>query len=466
MNMDKKILIKNAKAIVTCDEQDTVYLGSDMLIEGSRIIAIGKNLDLPHDEVLDATSHFVYPGLVNTHHHFFQTFVRNLKTIDYPNMTVPEWLDKIYRIFQLVDSDVIYYSSLTAFADLIKHGCTTAFDHQYCFTTATGDTPIDRQMAAAKLLGIRYHAGRGTNTLPRSKGSTMPENMLETTDQFLRDCERTIKLYHDPAPFSMSQIVMSPCQPINCYPETFTETIKMAREKGVFMHTHLGEGENEIMLERFGKRTLDWAEDIGFAGKDVWYAHCWELSLEEFARMAKAGTGVSYCPAPAVLGGHPILPLKKMQELGVTVSLGCDGSATNDSSNLLDTIRMAYIMQCYSSKAQGGAVSSYDVLKLATVGGAKTLGRTDIGSLEVGKAADLFMVNAETLELTGTEHDPKYLIARAGITGNVALTMINGKVVFKDNMLVGIDEHTLRMEGEAVCTRVLRNPCGAFHNLI
>jgi hydroxyatrazine ethylaminohydrolase len=320
--MDKKILIKNAKAIVTCDEQDTVYLGSDMLIEGSRIIAIGKNLDLPHDEVLDATGHFVYPGLVNTHHHFFQTFVRNLKTIDYPNMTVPEWLDKIYRIFQLVDSDVIYYSSLTAFADLIKHGCTTAFDHQYCFTTATGDTPIDRQMAAAKLLGIRYHAGRGTNTLPRSKGSTMPENMLETTDQFLRDCERTIKLYHDPAPFSMSQIVMSPCQPINCYPETFTETIKMAREKGVFMHTHLGEGENEIMLERFGKRTLDWAEDIGFAGKDVWYAHCWELSLEEFARMAKAGTGVSYCPAPAVLGGHPILPLKKMQELGVTVSLG------------------------------------------------------------------------------------------------------------------------------------------------
>ena len=145
--MEKRILIKNAKAIVSCDEKDSVYLGADMLVEGSKIVAIGKNLDLPHDEVLDATGHFVYPGLVNTHHHFFQTFVRNLKTIDYPNMTVPEWLDKIYRIFQLVDSDVIYYSSMTAFADLIKHGCTTAFDHQYCYTTATGDTPVDRHAA-------------------------------------------------------------------------------------------------------------------------------------------------------------------------------------------------------------------------------------------------------------------------------------------------------------------------------
>ena len=464
--MQKRVLIKNAKAIVTCDEKDTVHLGADMLIEGSQIVAIGPNLNLPHDEVVDATGHFIYPGLVNTHHHFFQTFVRNLKTIDYPNMTVPEWLDKIYRIFQLVDSDVIYYSSLTAFADLIKHGCTTAFDHQYCYTTATGDTPVDRQMEAAKLLGIRYHAGRGTNTLPRSEGSTMPENMLETTDQFLKDCDRLIKLYHDPNPFSMSQIVMSPCQPMNCYPETFIETVKMAREKGVFMHTHLGEGENEVMVERFGKRTLDWAEDIGFAGKDVWYAHCWELSLDEFARMAKAGTGVSHCPAPAVLGGHPILPIKKMQELGVTVSLGVDGSATNDSSNMLDTMRMAYIMQCYNSKANGGAISSYDVLKLATVGGAKTLGRNDIGSLEIGKAADMFLVNGETLELTGTEHDPKYLLARAGVTGNVAMTMINGKVVYKNGLLQGVDEYALRTAGEAVCTRVLRTPCEAFHNLI
>lgn len=464
--MGKRFLIKNAKAVVTCDAKDTVYFDTDILVVGSSIAKIEKTIIDDEAEIIDARGKFVYPGLINTHHHFFQTFIRNLKTIDYPNMTVPEWLDKIYRIFQRVDDDVIYYSSLTSFADLIKHGCTTAFDHQYCYTKATGKAPVDRQMEAAKLLGIRYHAGRGTNTLPREKGSTMPENMLETTDEFLSDCERIIKLYHDPNPYSMCQIVMAPCQPMNCYKDTFEETVKLARKHGVFMHTHLGEGENSTMVERWGKRTLDWCEDIGFAGKDVWYAHCWELSLDEFKRMAVAGTGVSHCPAPAVLGGFPILPMKKMLEGGVKLSLGVDGSATNDSSNLLDALRMAYIMQCYYSKERGGAISSYDMLKIATVGGAETLGRKDIGSLEVGKGADMFFIDAESLELTGTEHDPKNLLARVGVTGQVFLTMINGKVVFKDGRLCGIDEHSLREEGEKVCTKVLREPCEAFHNLI
>ncbi len=461
-----KLLIKNAKAVVTCDANDSVFFDTDILIVGSSIAKIEKNIIDDEAVIIDAKGKFVYPGLINTHHHFFQTFVRNLKTIDYPNMTVPEWLDKIYRIFQLVNDDVIYYSSLTSFADLIKHGCTTAFDHQYCYTKATGKAPVDRQMEAAKLLGIRYHAGRGTNTLPREKGSTMPENMLETTDEFLSDCERIIKLYHDPNPFSMSQIVLAPCQPMNCYKDTFEESVKLARKHNVFMHTHLGEGENATMVERWGKRTLDWCEDIGFAGKDVWYAHCWELSMDEFKRMAAAGTGVSHCPAPAVLGGFPILPMKQMLECNVKLSLGVDGSATNDSSNLLDALRMAYIMQCYFSKERGGAISSYDMLKIATVGGAETLGRKDIGSLEVGKGADMFFIDAESLELTGTEHDPKNLLARVGVTGQVYMTIINGKVVFKGGRLCGIDEQRLREEGEKVCSKVLREPCEAFHNLI
>jgi hydroxyatrazine ethylaminohydrolase len=466
VGMGKRTLIKHAKAVVTCNATDDVLWNVDLLVEGPKIIAIGKDIKETYDEVIDATGKFIYPGLINTHHHFFQTFVRNLTTIDYPNMTVPQWLDKIYRIFQLVDNEVIYYSSLTAFADLIKHGCTTAFDHQYCYTTATGKQPVDYQMKAAKELGIRYHAGRGTNTLPREKGSTMPASMVETTDEFLQDCERLIASYHDPNPFSMSQIVIAPCQPMNCYKETFEETVGFARKHKVRMYTHLGEGENATMVERWGKRTLDWCEEIGFAGPDVWYAHCWELSLDEFKRMAQAGTGVSHCPAPAVLGGFPILPIKKLLSLGVEVSLGCDGSATNDSSNLLDTLRMAYLMQCFYSKERGGAVSSYDMLKIATVGGAKTLGRPALGSLAVVKGADLFMVDAETLELTGTEHDPANLLARVGITGNVWLTMINGKVVYRDGLLQGLDEQRLRTEGEAVCTRVLRQPCEAFHNLL
>ena len=216
----------------------------------------------------------------------------------------------------------------------------------------------------------------------------MPENMLETTDEFLKDCERIIGLYHDANPYSMSQIVMAPCQPINCYTDTFTETIRMAREKKVRMHTHLGEGENEIMLSRWGKRTLAWCEDIGMIGEDVWLAHGWELTPDEYAVLGKAGTGVSHCPGPAILGGFPILPIQQMEQAGVCVSLGCDGSATNDSSSLLDSMRTAWMMQAWHSKQRGGSISPYEMLKIATINGAKTLGRTDLGSLEPDKGAE------------------------------------------------------------------------------
>ena len=208
--MHKTTLIKNAGAIVTCDKNDTIHYNSDILIKGPEIIRIEENIQEKADEIIDARGMFVYPGLVNTHHHFFQTFVRNLAAVDYPAMTVIDWINEIYEIFKLMNEDTIYYSSLTAMADLVKHGCTTAFDHQYCYPRHAGKQLVDRQMEAAGLLGIRYHAGRGANTLPKSKGSTVPDEMVETTDEFLSDCERLIDTYHDPAPFSMKQIVLPP----------------------------------------------------------------------------------------------------------------------------------------------------------------------------------------------------------------------------------------------------------------
>ena len=455
--MTHKTLIKNIHSLVSCDAQDTVYTDCDLLIEGYQIQQIGKDLTSDDAQIIDGSNYFIYPGLINTHHHFFQTFVRNLITIDYPNMLVVDWLDKIYPIFAQIDSEVIYYSSLVAMADLLKHGCTTAFDHQYCYTKKTGMEAVDRQMQAAKLLGIRYHAGRGCNTLPREKGSTIPDEMLETTDEFLADCERLIAAYHDPRPNSYSQIVVAPCQPINSYEETFVESVKLARDKKVRLHTHLGEGENPIMLDRYGKRTLAWAVDNGFVGADVWFAHGWELQKEEYEVMASTKTALSHCPAPAVLGGFPILDIRAMEKAGMTVSLGCDGSATNDSSNLLDSLRMAYLAQSYHSKQRMGAPSSYEMLKLATVNGAKTLGREDVGSLEVGKAADLFAINISKLELSGTLHDAKNLLARVGITGEVDLTMVGGKVVFKEGSLVGVDEITLAKQAEQACSERLRS---------
>ncbi|MDC7230207.1 MAG: amidohydrolase [Sphaerochaetaceae bacterium] len=455
--MGNQKLLTNIRSLVSCDGSDTVYSDCDLLIDGYKIAKIGKNLPQGDAQVIDASNYIVYPGLVNTHHHFFQTFVRNLVTIDYPNLLVVDWLDKIYPIFSQIDSEVIYYSSLVAMADLLKHGCTTAFDHQYCYTKKTGKEAVDRQMEAASLLGIRYHAGRGCNTLEREKGSTIPGEMLETTDEFLLDCERLMKAYHDPNPNSMSQIVVAPCQPINSYQETFEESLAFARKHALRLHTHLGEGENPIMMERYGKRTLAWAEEIGFVGEDVWFAHGWELQKDEYDVMAKTGTGLSHCPAPAVLGGFPIIDIPAMERAGMNVSLGCDGSATNDSSNLLDSLRMAYLAQSYHSKSRGGAPSAYEMLKMATVGGAKTLGRSDIGSLEVGKAADLFAIDANTLPLAGTLHDPGNLLARVGYTGEVAMTMVGGDIKFKDGELVGIDEVRLAVQAEQACDERLRS---------
>jgi len=458
----KRTLIKNAKAIVTCNSLNTVHYESDILIEGPMIIQIGKNITDTEAEIISGAGKFIYPGLVNTHHHFFQTFVRNLQAVDYPNMSVIEWLDEIYEIFKMISSDAIYYSSLTAMTDLIKHGCTTAFDHQYCFPRSAGKELVDRQMEAASMLGIRYHAGRGANTLPRSEGSTIPDEMLETTDEFLNDCDRLIGLYHNSDPFSMSQVVISPCQPVNCYKETFIESAALAREKGVRLHTHLGEGENPTMVDRWGKRTLPWCEEIGFTGPDVWYAHGWELNREEYLVMAKTGTGLSHCPAPATLGGFPIIDIPAMQKVGMTLSLGCDGSATNDSSNLLDSLRMAYLMQSFHSKQRGGSPTPNEMLKIATVGGAGMLGRSDLGSLEPGKGADLFMVDISRLEMAGTTHDPANLLARTGMTGPVWLTMINGKVVYHDGIITGIDENLLFEKAEKACDLSIRNRSRAY----
>jgi hydroxyatrazine ethylaminohydrolase len=445
-----QVLIRNARAVVACDAADNVFHDADIKIENGKIVDIGKDLKAEGFTTIDASRSFVYPGLVNTHHHFFQTFVRNLMTVDYPNMLVVQWLDKIYRIFKEIDSDIIYYSSLTAMADLVKHGCTCAFDHQYCYTTKTGTDPVDRQMEAAGLMGLRYHAGRGCNTLPRSEGSTIPDEMLETTDGFIADCDRLVSTYHDPNPFSMNRIVVAPCQPINSYMHTFTEAVAFARDRRVHLHTHLGEGENPIMLERYGKRTLQWCEDIGFIGPDTWFAHGWETTAEEHEVLAESRSGISHCPAPATLGGFPILDIPSMQEKGVELSLGCDGSATNDSSNLLDSLRMAYLMQSFHSKNRKRAPSPYEMLKIATIGGAKTLGREELGSLEIGKAADLFFIDVDTLELTGALHDPKNLLARVGVCGPVALTMVAGKVVWSEGRLTNVDEGELTEQANTV----------------
>lgn len=446
-------LLKNCAAIVPSASAPVLF-GQDVMITGKAIAALGPNLSagpIPEGtQVIDASGWFVYPGLINTHHHFFQCFVRNRADLDWTKLSVIEWLDRIYPIFSRLTEDQFYHASVVALADLVKHGCTTAFDHQYNFPRHAGSRIVDRQFEAADLFGIRMHAGRGGNTLPKSEGSTIPDAMLETTDAFLADCERLIDSYHDAGPFSLRQVAVAPCQPVNCYRETFVESVRLARDKGVLLHTHVGEGESPVMQARTGRRTVEYLEEIGFAGPDTWYAHCWELTHPELARMAGTGTGVSHCPEPVYLVGAEVTDIPAMQAMGLRIGLGVDGAASNDNSNLMHCIHSAYMLQCLVAGTRSHPVPDPAAfLGYATTGGAALLGRKDIGHLAPGMAADLFAIDTRRLEYVGTRHDPASLIPKVGIGTTVDMTMINGRIVWQDGAFPGLDEGALFAAAEA-----------------
>lgn len=445
-------LLKGCAAVVTGNE---VLRDVDLLTDGPAIKAIGPGLSAPGAEVIDASGWFVYPGLVNTHHHFFQCFVRNRVELDWTKLSVIEWLDRIYPIFAQLTEESFYHSSLTAMAELAKHGCTTAFDHQYCFPRKAGQGIVDRQFEAAEKIGLRFHAGRGTNTLPKSEGSTIPDEMLETTDEFLADCERLIDAYHDGGPFSMRQVSLAPCQPVNCYRETFVESIRLARDKGAILHSHVGEGESEVIRARHGMRTVDYLEEMGFCGPDTFYAHCWELTEDELRKMAASGTGVSHCPEPVYLVGAEVTPIPAMEALGVRVGLGCDGAASNDNSNLMHCLHSAYMLQCLVASSRSHNVPEpATFLRYGTSGGASLLGRTDIGQLVPGMAADLFAIDSRRMDYVGTRHDPESLIPRVGIGMATDMTIVNGKIVWADGAFPGLDEREMVVEAEAALAKI------------
>ncbi len=458
------ILIKEASAIITGSRDQRVFYDADLLIEGPMVKKIGRNLSrelrFGTYEIVDGHGKYVYPGLVNTHHHFFQAFVRNNPWLDWTSMNVLEWIETIYPFFCGFTSDAIFYTALISMAELVRHGCTTAFDHQYCYPAGAGLHLVDRQMEAAGLIGMRFHAGRGANTLSREEGSPLPEALIEDTDTFLADCDRLISAYHDPGRFSMKQIVLSPCQPINCTRETFEETVKFSRNRGIRMHTHLGEGEDAAMQERYGMRTLEWCRRIGFIGSDVWYAHGWDLRQEEINIMAETGTGLAHCPAPIFLGGFRVPDIPMMFAKGVPLGIGCDGQASNDNSNLLESLRMGYMLQCHTAGQRDFPVPDpADFLYMASAGGAQLLGRNDIGALAPGMAADMFLIDVNRLDYVGTMHDPASLPVKVGIHQPAAMTIINGEIVFQDGEFLNFDETRMLQQAQDCCMDVMyRNP--------
>lgn len=441
------VFIKNARAIVTVDDQDRVLYNSNLLIEDGVITYIGQK-EKQAERVIDAGNCFVYPGLINTHHHLYQTFTRNLPQVQ--NMELFPWLVALYEIWRGLNPECIYYSSLTGMGELARYGCTTCMDHHYVFPQVGSEEFIDMQFDAAAALGLRFHATRGSMSRGKSDGGLPPDDLVQPVDRILQDCERLVKKYHDNRPFSMRQVSLAPCSPFSVTTELLKETAFLARSLGVRMHTHLCEtkDEEQFCLEVLGKRPLEYMMDCGWIGSDVWFAHGIYFNDQELQILADTQTGIAHCPVSNMKLASGVCRIPDMLRLGVPVGLAVDGSASNDGSNLLAEIRSAYLVHrlTYSTQAPTG----YDLLKMATRGGAKVLGRDDIGQLAVGKAGDLFMVDVSALDLVGALMDPGCLFGTVGYTKPASYVLVGGNVVVEDGRLTQIDETAVSRTAETV----------------
>ena len=448
------LLIQNIRSLVSCDDADTVYENVDLYAEDGFIRAIGKNLPQEAEKVIDASHMLCYPGLVNTHHHLYQVFSRNLPEVQ--NMELFDWLKTLYEIWKNLDEDVIRLSTLTGLGELMKHGCTTCFDHHYVFPAGAGDL-IGAQFAASDEIGARMYASRGSMDLSVKDGGLPPDSVVQSVDEIMKDSARIIETYHDPSFGSMQQIVLAPCSPFSVSGELLRQSALLARQYGVRLHTHLAETKDEerYTLERFGMRPLAYMQSLGWVGNDVWYAHGIHFNDEELKLLAETGTGVAHCPVSNMKLSSGIARVPEMLRLGVHVGLAVDGSASQDGSDLLEEIRICYLLHRLNSSF--AAPSGYDVLKLATRGSASLLGRTDIGSLEVGKCADLFLVDSRRLELVGATYDPKSVFGTVGLRAPVDYVVVQGRVTVDQQHLTGIDEARTAQEARVICDEYLGN---------
>ena len=440
-----RLLIRNISQLVTCDDNDTVHQNVDLYAEDGVIRAIGPQLETPADEVLDAGHMLCYPGLVNTHHHLYQQFSRNLPQVQ--NMELFDWLKTLYEIWKNLDTEVVRLSSLTGMGELMKHGCTTCFDHHYVFPAGSGDL-IGTQFAAASELGMRMHCSRGSMDLSVKDGGLPPDSVVQTVDEIMKDSARLIEAYHDPSFGSMRRVALAPCSPFSVSAELLRQSAILARQYHVRLHTHLCETKDEenYMLAREGMRPLAFMQTLGWVGPDVWYAHGIHFNDEELKLLAE--TGISNMKLASGIARIP-----EMLKRGVPVGLGVDGSASNDGSSLMEELRTAFLLHRLNSSRE--APSGYDILKIATRGSARLLGRSDIGTLEVGKCCDLFLIDSRRMELTGACYDAKSVLATVGVRGPVDYTVVNGRVTVREGRLVTIDEPVVAEQAQSVCDRYL-----------
>ena len=449
------LLIRKIRTLISCDDTDRTYEDVDLYAEDGVIRAIGPGLPQTAGRTIDASHMLCYPGLVNTHHHLYQVFSRNLPEVQ--NMELFDWLKTLYEIWKNLDEDVVRYASLVGLGELLKHGCTTCFDHHYVFPRGGGDLP-GAQFAAADELGIRFHASRGSMDLSVKDGGLPPDSVVQTVDEILRDSAETIERFHDPKPYAMHRVALAPCSPFSVSAALLRESAALARQYGVRLHTHLCETKDEenYMLAREGIRPLEYMERLGWTGSDVWYAHGIHFNDAELRLLADTGTGVAHCPISNMKLASGVARVPEMLQLGVPVGLAVDGSASNDGSCLMEEMRAAYLLhRLHSSKS---APSGYDILKMATRGSARLLGRDDIGQLAPGKCCDLFLVDTRRVELAGALFDPKSVLATVGLRGAVDYTVVHGRVVVEHGALATVDEERLAREAGEKCGAYLGRP--------
>ena len=445
--MKGTLLVKNVKHLVTCDADDRLLDGVNVFIRDGVIESIGQNEETAA-EVIDASNMVMYPGLINTHHHLYQTFSRNLPQVQ--NMELFPWLKTLYEIWKHVDEDVVYYSSLTGMGELLKTGCTTCLDHHYVFPGTVGGGLLDAQFHAADELGMRFHATRGSMDLSVKDGGLPPDSVVQSVDEILKDSEEAVARHHDGSRYSMHQVALAPCSPFSVTGELLRESAVLARKLKVRLHTHLAEtkDEEQFTLSRFGMRPLEYMESLGWVGPDVWYAHGIHFTEGELKRLADTGTGVAHGPVSNMKLSSGVALIPQMLKLGVPVGLAVDGSASNDGSNLLEEMRVAYLLHRLSWSQE--APDGYDILKMATRGSARILGREELGRIEVGMAADFFLVNLNRIEMVGAQFDPKSMLCTVGLKGCVDYTVVNGKIVVRDGRLAGVDEEKIVEKANAV----------------
>ena len=440
------LLIKHAALLATMDAERREITDGALFIRDGFIEQVGKTEELPQtaDEIIDMSGHVVMPGLVNTHHHFYQTLTRVLPSAQDANLF--GWLTTLYPIWAKMTPEDIYLSTKTALAELALSGCTTASDHLYLFPNGS---KLDDEIEAAQEMGVRLQASRGSMSLGQSKGGLPPDSVVDTEEQIIRDSIRLIERYHNPDPGAMTQIVLAPCSPFSVTGELMKQSAALAREYGVHLHTHLAETQDEeqFCLDMFGHKPVAYMQSLDWIGDDVWFAHSVWVNQEEVDLYARTGCGVAHCPCSNMRLASGIAPIMNMLKAGVNVGIGVDGSSSNDSSHLLGEARQAMLISRLGSALGGASLSTDDApplmtarqaLEMATLGGAKVLGRSDIGSLEIGKCADLIAVNMHQLDFAGGLTDPLSSLLFC-TPPKVDWNIVGGKVIVREGHLTTLD---------------------------